>query len=92
MVALNLERLEKEKKNSTAKSFAAQRDMIDYVQTTGYFRCKQCNGAGNWKVTDPFFIVGLFAGLLVGGKEGNSRYMAGEIALYDGSTPNITAE
>jgi hypothetical protein len=86
-VAFNLERYQKDQNDSSDKILPVQRDMMDYVQTTGYFRCKQCNGAGDWKAKDPFFIFGLLTGLLAGGEEEESRYMAGEISLYDGSKP-----
>lgn len=86
-VAIDLELWQKDEKDPTHKSQSAPKDMMDYVQTTGYFRCKQCNGAGDWKLKNPLFIFGLLTGLLSRGREDNSRYMAGKIALYDGSTP-----
>ncbi|SEC44138.1 tetratricopeptide repeat protein [Paenibacillus sp. GP183] len=86
-VAFNLERWQKDEKDSSFKSQPYQRDMMDYVQTTGYIRCKQCNGAGNWKAKDLFSMFGLLTRLFAEGKEDKSSYMAGEIALYDGSTP-----
>ncbi|WP_063891887.1 tetratricopeptide repeat protein [Paenibacillus sp. Soil787] len=84
-VAFNLDRWQKDEKDSAGKQ--TKRNMIDYVQTTGYFRCKQCNGAGNWGFKDPLFGLGFLTELLVGAKEDQSRYSVGQIALYDGSTP-----
>jgi hypothetical protein len=53
-VAFNLDRWQKDEKDSAGQH--TQRDIFDYVQTTGYFRCKQCNRAGNWGLKDPLFI------------------------------------
>ncbi|MBN6205685.1 hypothetical protein JYK21_04400 [Ralstonia pickettii] len=27
------------------------------IQTTGYFRCKHCNDAGNWEMSADFYIL-----------------------------------
>ncbi|MDQ0194745.1 tetratricopeptide repeat protein [Paenibacillus wynnii] len=84
-IAFNLDHWQKDEKDSEGQH--TQRDILDYVQTTGYFRCKQCNRAGNWKLKDPLFGFSFLTRLLAGAKEDQSRYGVGQIALYDGSTP-----
>lgn len=84
-IAFNLERWQKDEKDSAGQH--TKRDIFDYVQTTGYFRCKQCNRAGNWALKEPLFSFSFLTKLLVGVKEDQSRYSVGQIVLYDGSTP-----
>lgn len=57
----------------------------DRIQTTGYFRCKHCNDAGNWEVPKQFAMAAM-TGMLVQastGKKDKSTY--GKNLLYDGS-------
>jgi hypothetical protein len=30
--------------------------ILNHVQTTGYYRCKHCNAAGNWEFPERFII------------------------------------
>ncbi len=90
LVAFDLERWKKDEKDSASQ--LTKRDFFDYVQTTGYFRCKQCNGAGEWAFKDPLFGFGYLTRLLAGIEEDQSQYMLGQIALYDGSTPKWATE
>jgi hypothetical protein len=53
---------QKDEKDSAGQH--TQRDIFDYVQTTGYFRCKQCNRAGNWGLKDPLFGFSFLTRLL----------------------------
>lgn len=64
-----------------------QANMTDYYQYTGYIRCSQCNGAGNWKVVSPFLSLGVMSSLMMGRLEGSTGYMIGELRLFDGSSP-----
>lgn len=59
------------------------------VQTTGYFRCKHCNDAGNWEIPSEFMMAAVTGALAssVSGLEDRQedRFMVGESLLYDGS-------
>ncbi|MGY0691470.1 tetratricopeptide repeat protein [Virgibacillus sp. FSP13] len=60
-------------------------DPASKIQTTGYFRCKHCNDAGNWEMPTQFSTASM-AGVLasaVGGMK--DRFEIGESRLYDGS-------
>lgn len=61
--------------------------MFDHIQTTGYFRCKQCNGAGLWETKDPFLLLSWLLKATAGEEEDSSSFMIGQIQLYDGTTP-----
>lgn len=57
----------------------------DRTQTTGYFRCKHCNDAGNWEMPVDFQLATM-TGLLVNATgEGDERSSIGKSLLYDGS-------
>ncbi|MCC3377584.1 SEC-C metal-binding domain-containing protein [Cohnella sp. REN36] len=86
LIAFNMERWMKEK-NATSTNELNYQVALNYVQSTGYFRCKVCNGAGEWEFKDPFFIFGLLTRLLDEGKNKRTGYIEGEIRLYDGSLP-----
>ncbi len=57
----------------------------DYIQATGYFRCKECNGAGDWKPASSLFWLGLMTAVIQAGEPGKSGYAVGKIVLFDGS-------
>lgn len=85
LVMFNIDSWQRDEKDLAGEH--TNRDIFDYVQATGYFRCKQCNKAGNWGFKDGFFILGFLTKLLVGAQTDQSGYSIGQIALYDGSTP-----
>lgn len=86
LVAYNLESWKENEGELAGPSPSTSINIFNYMQTTGYFRCKQCNGAGDWKLKSSMFTFELFAGILADLEGGNSRYRAGEMALYDAST------
>ncbi|WP_059173441.1 hypothetical protein [Bacillus sp. FJAT-27445] len=62
-----------------------EKDNLDFVQLTGYFRCIQCNSGGPWDYSDTFkmrMTFGLAAAL--GGD--NKDYLFAENRLFDGSS------
>lgn len=61
-------------------------NFMDYIQATGYFRCKHCNGAGNWESASPFLQLGIWGGLLMGTQSDAGGYSTGELRLFDGSS------
>ena len=60
-------------------------DPVSSIQTTGYFRCKYCNDAGNWKMPSKFLITSI-AGVVADGSFGmKNKCEIGKSLLYDGS-------
>lgn len=54
------------------------------IQSTGYFRCTNCNSAGEWELTTEF-IIAISALLVRNTQMSNNRFFIGEYHLYDGS-------
>lgn len=54
--------------------------VVDHIQMTGYFRCKHCNAAGNWKLPANLPMLAMIGIFL---PKGNCR--AGKNLLFDGS-------
>ena len=52
-----------------------QASITDYYQYTGYIRCIQCNGAGNWEIVSPFLSLGMMSGLMMDRSDGSSGYI-----------------
>ncbi|QQK79238.1 hypothetical protein HUG20_04600 [Salicibibacter cibi] len=65
------------------------REVMDWIQPTGYFRCKHCNSAGQWVNDNPVFPFELM-GAVKKSSEGESRpgYYVGSHQLYDGTIPH----
>jgi hypothetical protein len=55
--------------------------MSDSIQTTGYFRCKHCNAAGNWELPTTLHMLAMTSVLPMGRK----RSVVGKNLLFDGS-------
>lgn len=55
------------------------------LQSTGYFRCKHCNSAGNWELTNELRITILTALLARDMPFTYNRFEIGEYRIYDGS-------
>lgn len=60
-------------------------DATKYMQSTGYFRCKYCNSAGNWEPTAEFLTSSIMALLAMNANIPTSRFQFGEFRMYDGS-------
>ncbi|WP_188456625.1 tetratricopeptide repeat protein [Virgibacillus oceani] len=62
-------------------------DSVQSIQTTGYFRCKHCNDAGNWEMPNDFMILPLATVLKQIGSDGqnDNRCSVGKFELFDGS-------
>ncbi|MEI3612191.1 tetratricopeptide repeat protein [Pseudogracilibacillus sp. SO30301A] len=57
------------------------------IQTTGYFRCKHCNDAGNWEMPSKFLmasVLGLIE-LSIGSPKMEKKRTFGKSLLFDGS-------
>jgi hypothetical protein len=81
------EAFERQKNSGIDRNVEHQASMTDYYQYTGYVRCIQCNGAGNWEVASPFLGLGMMSSLMMGRTDGRSDHMIGEMRLSDGSSP-----
>lgn len=62
-------------------------EMEDYVQTTGYFRCKHCNSAGNWEFSSNFLFQMTAKLMMRTFMQEEGDFQFGEIRLFDGSAP-----
>ncbi|NBJ68169.1 MULTISPECIES: tetratricopeptide repeat protein [Clostridia] len=70
-------------------------NMTDNIQTTGYFRCKHCNEAGDWTLPNEFYLRstwGLIAENMDGDFPMESICTVGENRLYDGSKHIFTSD
>lgn len=72
-------------------------DAAASIQTTGYFRCKHCNDAGNWELPKEFIIkstASLFEMLLPDdtGLNAESQVTVGNSQLYDGSEHKFASD
>ncbi|KGA96754.1 hypothetical protein AJ85_16955 [Alkalihalobacillus alcalophilus ATCC 27647 = CGMCC 1.3604] len=63
-----------------------QAEVDEYVQPTGYFRCKQCNSAGKWDITNEYRIMLISALMMLSSNSEDSRFSLGENRLFDGSS------
>jgi tetratricopeptide (TPR) repeat protein len=63
-----------------------EENSADRIQTTGYFRCKHCNDAGNWELPADFYLasLGTTLGKLASFDTGEKSTF-GKNLLYDGS-------
>jgi len=87
LVMINSQRwLEHDRQSQKSKKQTGE-DFMEYIQSTAYFRCKHCNGAGNWKDESPMLVLRIMARLMMGGKSDGSKYATGEFKLFDGSAP-----
>lgn len=71
LIVMNIEKDSKTKKIS------------DDMQTTGYFRCKHCNAAGNWELPASLTMSAITSLLPAGHKQ--KRTIVGKSLLFDGS-------
>lgn len=73
------------------KYIPEEKDNMDFVQLTGYFRCIQCNSGGPWDYTDSFkFRVTVGLATAMGGE--SKDYLFAEIILFDGSSHQFATE
>lgn len=63
--------------------------IMDCIQATGYFRCRQCNAAGYWKFsakTEIDFFFGSIAAAIFDNKDASKQsFSYGVLNLADGS-------
>ncbi|MCL6446142.1 SEC-C domain-containing protein [Alicyclobacillus cycloheptanicus] len=76
-----------EKRGSHTGSARASAGMADQMQCTGYFRCKHCNGAGDWELPTEFEFF-LMSGLLMRlAQASDERMVFGTLEMFDGFQP-----
>ena len=61
--------LENDQKRQKPKE-QQEHNFMNYIQPTGYFRCKHCNGAGKWEIASPFMYFGIIGEMLIGKQSG----------------------
>jgi len=68
------------------------KDLSKHIQSTGYFRCKNCNSASNWEVTHEYQMI-LFSALitLTSGIE-DELFSTSENQLFDGSSHRYSTD
>ncbi|WP_077302117.1 tetratricopeptide repeat protein [Virgibacillus pantothenticus] len=70
-------------------------NITENIQTTGYFRCKHCNEAGDWKLPNEFYLrstVDLLSKSMDGDFPIEGVCTIGENRLYDGSKHIFTSD
>ncbi|OIJ20561.1 hypothetical protein BKP45_08735 [Anaerobacillus alkalidiazotrophicus] len=66
-------------------------NISDNIQTTGYFRCKHCNNAGDWELPDSLLMQSMISALPI--MDGISKKsMIGKNLLFDGSWHRYTTD
>ncbi|WP_019414308.1 tetratricopeptide repeat protein [Paenisporosarcina sp. TG20] len=69
-----------------------QSEEIDkHIQSTGYFRCKNCNSAGKWEISNEYRIMAISA-LLSFDSPFQDRYTFGKNVLFDGSSHHYATD
>lgn len=65
---------------------ARSHDPMAGIQLTGYFRCKHCNGAGDWELPPELLLrsMATLIGAAAGGQDQDGPVMFGRTCLYDG--------
>lgn len=61
-------------------------------QSTGYFRCKNCNSAGKWETTLDLKRLFFTTLLTINTSENQKRFSFGENRLYDGSAHKYASD
>jgi tetratricopeptide (TPR) repeat protein len=69
-----------------------QTHFLDLIQSTAYFRCKSCNGAGEWQNPSHSIYYDLTTEMLVQGMNGSRDYPIATLALHDGSSHRWASE
>ena len=64
------------------------KNMEEYVQLVGYFRCKGCNAAGDWESTTEYQIMMMAGLMMLNSSFEDQRFTVGENRLFDGSSHN----
>lgn len=64
----------------------------DYIQSTGYFRCKQCNSAGQWEITNEYSMMAISALLIASTSSKDDRFSFGKNQLFDGSSHKYASD
>jgi tetratricopeptide (TPR) repeat protein len=75
-VTINVEKYKRDKTEEIDK----------HIQSTGYFRCKYCNSAGKWEITNEYTMMAISALLTFNSPLGEDRYTFGKNLLFDGSS------
>lgn len=67
-------------------------EMEDCIQTTGYFRCKHCNSAGNWEFSSDFLFKMTTKLMMRTFLKEDGDFQFGKIHLFDGYAPRYATD
>lgn len=68
------------------------KDLDKHIQSTGYFRCENCNSAGNWETTNEYQVM-LFSSLLaLTSQIEDELFSLGKNQLFDGSNHRYSTD
>ncbi|UOF91692.1 tetratricopeptide repeat protein [Fodinisporobacter ferrooxydans] len=81
MIAFDIDRYYKDVKRKQKSGVSID----EYIQTTGYFRCRHCHSAGNWEFPTDFMFVMTTMLLMRTVKMENQGFHFGPLSLFDGS-------
>lgn len=59
--------------------------ILEYCQSTGVFRCKQCNGEGLWSSDSTLLPLAILMGAMI--KAGEASFSNGRLTMFDGFFP-----
>jgi tetratricopeptide (TPR) repeat protein len=90
LIAFHFLRHEQDEKKFRQAGEPFEPAFLDYIQSTGYFRCHHCNGAGAWETEDASFSSRELIWMLQSIEK--SKMKAHEIRLYDGSMPRWASD
>jgi len=78
--------------NMSAYKKDRAKKLENHIQTTGYYRCKNCNSAGNWKTTNEYEMVLMSALLSFNTPFTNNLFSFAENRLFDGSSHKYSTD
>lgn len=68
------------------------KDLDKHIQSTGYFRCKTCNSAGNWELTPEYQMMILSALVTLTSGIEDELFSTAENQLFDGSSHRYSTD
>jgi len=67
-------------------------DPDKHIQSNGYFRCKSCNSAGNWEITNEYQVMLFSALITLTSQIEDELFSIGENQLFDGSSHRYSTD
>lgn len=89
LVVINNKKLKNLSQDKSIDGEIESPSIMDCIQATGYFRCRQCNAAGYWKFsakTEMVFYIGSISAAIFDNKDASKQlFTYGVLNLADGS-------